>query len=140
MNLRMRKKKYDKYCRDKVAHAIIPFGFVNFIYTAARAKGIEDTFENPKFQKFVNSLDAKRAVKSKLEKTIWKRYKCTNIDDMYRYMFKEINEEKRYRENLKRFQERIAPIDVADATADWETTERAWSMFDGDQTNDDINS
>lgn len=130
MNLRMRKKRYDKYCMDKVAHATVPFETVSFIFTAAEAKGIKDTFGNPEFQKFVNSLDAKRAVKSKLEKTIWKRYKCTNIDDMYRYMFKEINEEKRYRENLKRIKEQLSTEDVQSATNDWMHTEAVFECFD----------
>lgn len=137
MNLRMRKKKYDKYCADKVANITIPFEYVNFIFTAAKAKGIADTYDNPRFQKFVNSLDAKRAVKSKLKKTVWKKYKCKNIDDMYRNMFVEINEEKRYRENLKKMEETIRSFseeDFVEAGEAWEHKERVLAMF-GESSN-----
>ena len=133
MNLRIRKKKYDKYMRDKIAHITIPFQNVSFVFTAARAKGIDYTYLNPEFQKFINSRNANRAVKSKLKKTLWKRYKCRNIDLMYRNMFEEIETEKRYQEQLKRINEMIKPFtdeEVREAAEMWEQKERCWMMFE----------
>ena len=106
MNLRIKKKKYDKWSVSRFS-GTIPFEDMSFIFDLADAMGIKKPYQfNPMFRELAASRNVFKAVRYRCKNTIWKNEECKNIDNMYAEMCRLIHGDKLMRTWLMKEKQR----------------------------------
>ena len=127
MNIRIMKKKFNKWETDRVYNITVSFEDVPFVWDAFCAQ------DKPNWEEFATSRNVMRAVKSYCKKNVWHTGACDNVKDMYRYMCEEIHKEREYQKHIEEQRrimlDQISVDDVIEASKAWEQTERSFNQF-----------